>query len=143
MKVEIWTLANPTENEDVIKKAIKNIFPGVTLETRENEGQKKLIGQGDIALLKNMHTLLREEQIIDTARGQLGKSIEGGSTQFIINKQVATVSRLNFPAVEEPLGSIHINIITDCSSDLELIIDWLTPPTEDGVPLYERPFPDL
>ncbi len=143
MQVEIWALVNPTEKVDFIEKAIKNIFPDTLLEIVETEGQKKIVGHGDITMLKNMHTLLREEQIIDTARGQLEKSSERGSTQFMINKQVATVSRLNFPAVEEPLGSIHINIVTGSASELERLIDWLTPPTEDGMPLYEKQIPDI
>ena len=65
------------------------------------------------------------------------------STSFIISKQVATVGRLNYPAQEEPLGSINVTITADNEGEMQRFTDWLTPPTEDGVPDFEMNIRDV
>ena len=45
---------------------------------------------------------------------------------------------VNFPPEEEPLGSIHVQITGD-----DLVIDWLSPMTENGVPVKEIELPEL
>ena len=60
-----------------------------------------------------------------------------------MNKQVAYARRLNFPADEEPLGSVKVEIETKTPEAMERLIDWLTPPTKNGVPVYELTLKDL
>jgi predicted RNA binding protein with dsRBD fold (UPF0201 family) len=45
---------------------------------------------------------------------------------------------VSFPPVEEPLGSLHVQITGG-----ERVIDWLAPATENGVPVKEIDLSDL
>lgn len=139
IKVTVSTDVNPTENEDKVREAVANIFPDIELEIEEFGKVQRLLGEGDISTLENLHYLIREEEIIDTSRARLnvGMDEEGKFTYFIISKQVATVGRLNYPARDEPLGSIKVFIDADFADEMERFVDWLTPPTEDGVPDFE------
>lgn len=140
IQVTVSARVNPTEDREIVHSAIKNIFPENELVYEEiSEYSGVFSSKGDIHFLVNIHYMIRQEQIIDTARTQLSKGIsrDGRSTSFIISKQVATVGRLNFPAQEEPLGSIEIGIRADSPEELLRFFDWLTPPTEDGIPNFE------
>jgi predicted RNA binding protein with dsRBD fold (UPF0201 family) len=139
IKVTISADVNPTENEEKVREAIANIFPDIGLEIEEFGKVQRLVGEGDISSLSNLHRLIREEEIIDTSRSRLniGMDEEGKFTYFIVSKQVATVGRLNYPAKDEPLGSIRVFIDADSTDEMERFLDWLTPPTENGVPEFE------
>jgi predicted RNA binding protein with dsRBD fold (UPF0201 family) len=133
--VRVSALVYPTEIEENIITAITNVFP-VDLNIR-NFGTPQLYGEGDLESLRKLHVLFREFLILDAARRILINGIEGNSTQFILNKQVAFVGKVNFPAGEETLGSIHVEISADNAEDLILIIDWLAPETVEGTPVRE------
>jgi predicted RNA binding protein with dsRBD fold (UPF0201 family) len=139
IKVTISADVNPTENEEKVREAIANIFPDIELEIEEFGKGQRLLGEGDISSLSNLHRLIREEEIIDTSRSRLniGMDEEGKFTYFIVSKQVATVGRLNYPAKDEPLGSIRVFIDADSTDEMERFLDWLTPPTENGIPEFE------
>ena len=139
IQVKIFAELNPTENEDKVRQAVNSIFPDIELQLEASGGLSGFTGEGDISALAKLHHLIREEKIIDTSRTRLnvGMDEEGISTRFIISKQVATVGRLNYPAQEEPLGSIEVTIIADSAAQMQRFVDWLTPPTENGVPDFE------
>lgn len=139
IEVEVSAIVNPTEDIEKVAIAIVNIFHGFELDLDESKPKPHLVGSGGIGLLKVMHELFRKEQVLDTARKQLekGRSVDRTSTHFIINKQVAFVNRLNFPAEEEPLGSIHVTIKAGSEDELDRLVDWLAPPTEEGKPVFE------
>lgn len=133
--VTISALVYPTEIEESVRTAITNIFP-VDLNLR-NFGAPQLYGEGGLESLRRLHTLLREFRILDAARRILINGMEGNNTQFRLNKQVAFVGKVNFPAGEESLGSIHVEISADNTEDLIMIIDWLAPDTVEGEPVRE------
>ena len=133
--VRVTALVYPTEIEENVRTAITNVFP-VELILR-NFGTPQLYGTGDLESLRRLHILFREFRILDTTRRILINGIEGNSTQFRLNKQVAFVGKVNFPAGEESLGSIHIEISEDNADDLMMIIDWLAPETVEGAPVRE------
>jgi predicted RNA binding protein with dsRBD fold (UPF0201 family) len=146
IEVKVSTVVNPTEDEERVESAILNMFPRIELETVTTDEGKFIKGTGGIESLRDIHDLIRKEEIIDTARTRLvaGSYKHPTRTHFLINKQVATKGRLNFaPAIEEPLGSINVDIEADNAEDMEILIEWLTPPTEDGVPLFEAEMPEL
>jgi len=92
----------------------------------------RIEAHGGPECLQNFHKLLREQRILDTARsvmldGSLGKVI-----RFSLNKQAAFMGKVSFPAEEEPLGSIHIQI-----AGSEKVIEWLAPKTVDAIPVRE------
>ncbi|WP_340819925.1 RNA-binding domain-containing protein [Methanolobus sp. WCC4] len=146
IKVTVSTVVNPTESKDKVYSALMQIFPDMDFDYEEvSEYSGRFTGESDIYALKNIHNQIRAEEIIDTSRTRLnvGLSEDGLETSFIISKQVATVGRLNYPAQAEPLGSIDVTIEADNESEMERFFDWLTPPTEDGVPDFEMDIRDV
>ncbi len=134
-KVAVSALVYPTELEERVKKAVTNLFP-IELHT-EDFGIPRLSGEGDIESLRPLHRRLREERILDTARHVLMSGISGNTAQFSLNKQVAFVGKVNFPAGEESLGSIYVEITAENREGLLKIIDWLAPKTVEGKPVEE------
>lgn len=135
MIVRISALVYPTEIEEKVRYAVRNLVP-VELTLR-NFGIPLLYGEGNLESLRKLHDLLREFRILDTARHILMEGIEGNTIQFRLNKQVAFMGKVNFPAGEESLGSINIEILSDNEKELMKIIDWLAPRTVEGKPIME------
>jgi len=111
-----------------------------------NRHIKKIIfAEGNLTALTGFHYLIRKEEIIDTAKSALsdGTSDDGCETSVLLNKQAAFMKKLSFPADIEPLGSIEIEIQTETADALLRIIDWLTPPTKDGIPVFELKMSEL
>ncbi len=133
--VRISALVYPTEIEEKVKAAIKNIFP--IQPGLQDFGIPRLSGEGDLESLRKLHALLREGRILDTARNILLTGIEGNNIQFRLSKQVAFMGKVNFPAGEESLGSIYVEIFSENKEELMKIIDWLAPRTIDGKPVEE------
>ncbi len=133
--VKVSALVYPTEIQEKVKTAITNMVPvGLNFQ---DFGVPRLYGEGNIENLRKLHLLLREERILDTARHVFLSGIEGDSIQFRISKQVAYVGKINFPAGEESLCSIYVEISSENKEDLLKIIDWLAPETIDGKPVVE------
>jgi len=148
IEVRISARVNPTETEEKVRTAVQSIFPTVDLiynATDDTGLYGNVEGISDLGGLLHLHHLLREEEIIDTARTQfeVGMSRDAPFTSFRISKFVAFVGRLNFPAGEEPLGSIHITMSANSSFELQRLIEWLAPPTEKGKILFETDIEDV
>ncbi|MCE8429875.1 MAG: hypothetical protein J5U19_15990 [Candidatus Methanoperedens sp.] len=133
--VRVYAPVHPTEIGDKVKAAIANIIP-VGLHNQDS-GTPGVCGEGDIESLRKLHRFLRDAQILDTARNYLISGIDGNMTRFRLNKQVAYVGKVNFPAGEESLGSIYVEISAIDHEELLKIIDWLAPETVDGEPVME------
>lgn len=136
IEVEVCAQVHPTEDKDRVRAAIGNIFPGLKYQYEEGYGMtSRLTGRGDEDCLNTVHEQLRNRKILDTARANL--HIEGGMITFRLNKQAATAGKVSFPADDETLGSIWVEIRAGDRSIAENIVDWLAPPTEHGHPLFE------
>jgi len=135
VSVKISAPVNPTEMQEKVEKAISNFFP-VELNLQGLE-IPELSGEGDLESLRTLHLRLREERILDTARKIFLNGIEDNTTKFRLNKQVAYIGKLNFPAGKESLGSINVEISAQNLNELFLVIDWLAPQTIDGKPVME------
>ena len=134
--VEVSAHVNPTEDRDRVQSAIEGIFPCLEYEFQEREGfTSRLLGTGDRDSLELLHELLRSRKILDTGRRNM--HIEGGTVTFILNKQAATVGKVSFPAGDEPLGSIWVEIVAQDADEAAWVVDWLAPPTEKGDPQFE------
>ena len=133
--VKVFALVHPTESQEKVKTAVMNLIPVKLL--LQDFGVPGLYGEGNLESLQKLHQLLREHLILDTARHVFMNGIEGDTIQFKLNKQVAYVGKVNFPAGEESLGSIHVEISAGNKEALMKIIDWLSPRTVDGKPVEE------
>jgi predicted RNA binding protein with dsRBD fold (UPF0201 family) len=133
--VKVFALVHPTEVRERVETAIMNLIPVKLL--LQDFGVPGLYGEGNLESLRKLHQLLRENCILDTVRHVFMNGIEGNTIQFKLNKQVAYIGKVNFPAGEESLGSIHIEISAENKEALMKIIDWLSPRTVDGKPVEE------
>lgn len=135
VSVRVSALVYATEVEERVATAVRNLVP-VELKLQDF-GVLGLYGEGGLESLRKLHLLLRENRILDTARQVLLAGVEGDTTQFRLNKQVALTGKVNFPAGEETLGSIYVEISAESREELLKIIDWLAPRTVDGKPVEE------
>jgi uncharacterized protein len=154
INISISAPVYPTENPEKILKAISTLFTGIKVERRaieitesETEAPASLVspslflsGQGGLDLLLTLHGLIRKEEIIDSVRDKVfskGLSDDGLSVRFLLNKQAAFIGVLSIPAQEEPLGSIEVVIRADSRREIERLIEWLLPLTEEGKTVVE------
>jgi len=124
----VYSSVRPTERVEKVVSAIEKIFPGLIMDIR---GDRIEAYDGPDAL-QTFHTLLREQQILDTARSVMLAGRVGDAIQFRLNKQAAFMGKVSFPPDEEPLGSLHVQI-----KGGKRLVDWLAPQTENSVPIEE------
>ncbi|NYT02820.1 MAG: hypothetical protein GKC10_08725 [Methanosarcinales archaeon] len=128
IEVQVTAAVKPTERVERVAQAVEQIFPELTMDIRNDRVQ----GYGGLEALKNLHRLLRQERILDTARSVMHRGQVGESVHFRLSKLGAFMGRAGFPPDEEPLGSIHVQV-----SGHPQLIDWLAPKTENGKPIME------
>jgi uncharacterized protein len=128
IEVAVYSSVRPTERVEKVASAIEKIFPGMIMDIRAD----RIEAYDGLESLRNLHRLLREQSILDTARGVMLRGRVGEAVSFQINKQAAFMGIVSFPPEEEPLGSLHVQIMGG-----EMVINWLAPETENGVPINE------
>ena len=118
--VKINTVLFPTEDASKVEAAIKNIFPQAKLVTSEDRIQ------GTSTEMDTFIELLTKQQIRDSARDILLKDRNGDTTTVLLNKQVASRSKVGFAEPgESSLGNIEV---TFKLKEWEPLIELLTPP---------------
>lgn len=128
IEVAVYSSVRPTERVEKVASAIEKIFPGMIMDIRAD----RIEAYDGLESLRNLHRLLREQSILDTARGVMLRGRVGEAVSFQLNKQAAFMGIVSFPPEEEPLGSLHVRIMGG-----EMVINWLAPETENGVPVNE------
>ena len=120
-KIEMFCSVNSSEDPNKIKKAISNIFPYSTLETKifSISAQSK-----DLKSLEKIYEIIHTKQSQKIYRRNLEKNLENNTTWFYLNKQAAFVEKIAIceKSDESPLGPIKV-ILT--SSNINGIIDWI------------------
>ncbi len=141
--IRVETEIRPTEDESKVVKAIKNVFMVKHVKIVDvGRGYKLAIAESnDISTLLRLYELLRVQRILDTARNYLMKGLRDNCITFKLNKQAAYSGVVSFvdDDSESQLGAIHVTIVSD---KIDEIIDWLTPRTSRGRPLWERDVPE-
>jgi predicted RNA binding protein with dsRBD fold (UPF0201 family) len=128
IEVAVYSSVRPTERVEKVASAIEKIFPGMIMDIRAD----RIEAYDGLESLRNLHRLLREQSILDTARYVMLRGRVGEAVSFQLNKQAAFMGMVSFPPEEEPLGSLHVQIMGG-----EMVINWLAPETENGVPINE------
>lgn len=116
---------NPTESQEKVEQAVKNIFGDIKLQVKPLRKGSILIGEGKgKESLTKLCDLLRRERIRNAARTVFIEGMEKKAINFCLNKQVAYVGHVSFSreTAESPLGPIKVRI--ECTNPRELI-DWL------------------
>lgn len=118
---------NPTESQEKVEEAIRNIFGDITLQVKPLHNASLLVGEskGEKSITQ-LRDLLRREHIRSAARVVLNEGIDRKAVNFCLNKQVAYVGHLSFSkeTAESPLGPIRVRIA--CADPRELV-EWLAP----------------
>ncbi|MEM0026327.1 MAG: RNA-binding domain-containing protein [Ignisphaera sp.] len=142
MYIRIEAEVRPTEDLNKVIKAIKNIFNFRNIKVEELGNERKLIiiEENNVEALTKLRDILRRQRILDTARNILLKNYKGNVIEVKLNKQAAYQGIVSFVDSdnESPLGPINMVISSD---KIELIIDWLTPKTSHGKPIWDLPTP--
>ncbi len=131
LNIKVWTVVHPTEDEGRVKKAIFNIFPSASLKRVDN------YLRGDAGSPDTFREKLRTQRILDAARGMMVKGRKNGKTVIYLNKQAAYAGKINFTDENATLSPIVVEIESD---NLEIAMDYIAPPTEDGKPVKEVEF---
>ncbi|MEM1657820.1 MAG: RNA-binding domain-containing protein [Candidatus Jordarchaeales archaeon] len=138
MKIRVETPLKPTEDPDKVIRALKNIL-NVDYQTYKEGDEERLVGEAEgIDSLRQIYEKLREQYIVEAARGVLKRNIRENELTFYLNKQAAYVGKLHFcaPERESPMGAIKVTII---SNKINELVEWLCPPTIDGKPQETAP----
>ncbi len=124
MKVEVEADIYPSEDPDKVLDAVKNIFPEINFNLTSDSVRG---GSSDLSSFERFRNLLGIQSIRDSARRVIKSGCGDGEIKLYLNKQVATVSKVNFSDDETLLGPIEVTIKTDNTEDL---IDFLAPAKE-------------
>jgi predicted RNA binding protein with dsRBD fold (UPF0201 family) len=117
---------NPTESQEKVRQAIKNVFGEINLQAKALQKAELLVGDGTGKdSLAKLCDLLRREHIRSAARTVFMEGMDKKGIHFCVNKQVAYAGHISFSkeTAESPLGPIRVAI--RCSNPRELI-EWLT-----------------
>lgn len=130
VEVEIQTEIHPTEEEEKVVNAIKKLFPDA--KVRIENGKLFAIARD----LSKFRDLLRRQKILDTARAELLKNRSGNEIVVYLNKQTATVSKINFCEENAVLSPLRVTFRL-IGTSFQRFIDYLAPETKDGKPVRE------
>ncbi|MEM0329901.1 MAG: AAA family ATPase [Archaeoglobaceae archaeon] len=130
VEVEIETEIHPTEEDEKVVNAIKKLFPDAKI--RIENGKLFAIARD----LGRFRDLLRRQKILDTARAELLKNRSGNRVVIYLNKQTATVSKINFCEENAVLSPIRVTFRL-IGTSFQRFLDYLAPETKDGKPVKE------
>ncbi len=130
VEIEIETKVNPTEDEDKVVQAVKNLFPDADV-TIEGENLKAKAWD-----LRKFRDLLRRQRILDTARTELLKGKSDNETTIYLNKQTAYVGKVNFTDENAILSPIRVTFKL-YGIPFGKFLDYVAPQTKAGKPIRE------
>lgn len=102
--ISIKTPICETEVQEKVERAILNIFPDAALERVDD------FIEGTSSTLETFATLLRTQRIRAAAKAELIKGLTVDSFEFILNKQIASVGKVNFS--QDLLGPIFVRVMS-------------------------------
>ena len=114
----------PTEDRAKVVAAITRLFPAVVIE-----GEDRLVGRSNS--VEAFSDQLARQKIRAAARKVFLRGVDGETTSFRLNKQVATMGKVSFSEEDHPLGDIHVTLRSD---DLQGLIATMAPSFKEGGP---------
>jgi hypothetical protein len=123
VKVDI----HPTESEDKVRTAVKNMFSNLSIQVKPDKVGSVLVAEGTSReALENFRAVLRRDRVRAAARKLLNANVRGNEVIFYLNKQVAFTGHISFSleSGESPLGPIKVVIESENPREL---VDWLAP----------------
>lgn len=126
MKVWVEAEVYPTESEEKVLQAVRNLFPTIDFRVLTQGTLVVVVGEGlGLECLENLKNMLRNRRIRSATRNILKQSKVDSKLVFYMNKQAAYVGQASFtePFTESPLPPIKVEIEAE---DVDKIIEWLT-----------------
>ena len=130
VEIEIETDVHPTEDPEKVVEAVKNIFPDAEVEI--TDGKLKARAKS----LEKFRDLIRRQRILDTVRSEIVKNRRGREVTLLLNKQVATVSKISFTDYDATLSPIIVKIRL-YRVDFDKFLNYVAPKTKAGKPVGE------
>ncbi len=141
-RVRVEVPLKATEDVNKIIAIINKIMDPEKIRVEDSGYEKIVVAESSrISSLAKLHGMLRRERILDAARKRLKRGAKGDTIVFMIHKQALMADRLSLvdEPSESPLGPVTVIIR---HSNPKEVIDWLTPPTQKGRPLWEKSVPE-
>jgi hypothetical protein len=113
----------PSEDQERVRQAVLNIFPGTELVLTEGT----LSGETDN--VDHFSEQIRRQRILDSTRSMLIKGRNGEHSSVHLNKQAAYAGKISFTEARTILGTIKVIFRSD---DITAFIGSLAPQTVDG-----------
>ncbi len=113
----------PTEDRAKVVAAIGRFFPDAAVE-----GEDHLVGRS--SSIETFAEQLARQKIRAAARKILLRGVDGNTTTFRLNKQVATIGKVSFSEETHPLGDI---LVTIRSEDIDGVISIIAPSFKEDV----------
>ena len=126
VKVYVETNILPTESEEKVKTAVKNMF-NLPIQIKLERMGSILIAEGKgLETLENFRAALRRDRVRAAARKLLKASARDNRISFYLNKQVAVTGHVSFSmeSGESPLGPIKVVIESENAREL---VDGIAP----------------
>ncbi len=130
VEVIVETRINPTEDENKVIEAVKNLFPDADIRI---DGDRLYAKARD---LRKFRDLLRRQRILDTARTELIKGRQDSEVVVYLNKQTATVAKVNFCDEDAVLSPLKVTFRL-INVPFGRFLDYLAPQTKSGKPVRE------
>ncbi len=131
MNIEIRCIVSPTEDQNLVHKAISNLFPMLPITSANDE----IFARTDDQLVLDwLRARIFEQRIIDVVRTRLLANLSGLSTILQLDKQFALTNKVRVIDDDEepPLGAIRLRLSFTDEFEFHQFLHWFTPPTVDG-----------
>lgn len=136
MELQIYCPVYPTEDMELALRALKNLIPDMNpVEQSETDKSALFCMFQGRSLLESVRNRIHDMRIIDAVRSRLIANWDGHETHVLFDKQAALSGRLRLVDDSEeapPLGAIDILIRPVSRAELDDLMAWLVPRTEDG-----------
>ena len=118
--VSCYCVINPSEDPDLVERAVRSIFGDVGCTIRGSA-----VTFASAALLPRIRDIISSRRSFAAYKKQLLSSMEHDAASFLLNKQAAAAGTAALCASddESPLGPIRVTLR---SHDIAGVIEWLT-----------------
>ena len=136
ISIELKTLVHPTEDEEIIKKSFRKIYPfdNFVIGAPNNRGVYEIsVNAVGSQTLQYLFSQIRRQRTVETIHNYTQERLNPitNSCQFNINKQALTMGFivLSTEPNDSPLGPVSMTVF---AKNIVSVMNYLFPNTQDG-----------